>query len=133
MQKILQDTRQKAAPFDRKTASYFLMCDTGIRPDFDYAKLAVDKYNIIMKKGAWFTFCDPVTGEILEEDGKPVKQNGMIKVYDYLKANPAYYEKLVKYIDNDLSGSEQDINEVAPEDVDYPFTNDPDDKELENG
>lgn len=130
---VVKLMKQKAAAFDRKTASYFLMCDTGIRPDFDYAKLAVDKYNIIMKKGAWFTFCDPVTGEILEEDGKPVKQNGMIKVYDYLKANPAYYGKLVKYIDNDLSGSEQDINEVVPEDVDYPFTNDPDDKELENG
>ena len=60
--------KQKGASFDRKVASYFLMAQTGIRPDFDYAKLAVDKYGIIKKTGAWFTMCDPETGEELEPE-----------------------------------------------------------------
>ena len=110
--------KQKGASFDRKVASYFLMSQTGIRPDFDYAKLAVDKYNIICKKGAWFTMCDPYTGEILEDsDGKPIKQNGMLRVYDYLKENPDYYEKIKQFINADINGEEADIEDVAPEDI----------------
>ena len=36
--------KQKGAAFDRKNASYFLMAKSGVRPDFDYAKLAINKY-----------------------------------------------------------------------------------------
>lgn len=99
--------KQKSAPFDRKNASYFLMAKSGIRPDFDFAKLAIDKYGIIKKAGAWFTMCDPETGEILTTDGKtPVKINGLAKVYDYLKANPDYFNKLRTYIEADINGAD---------------------------
>lgn len=99
--------KQKSAPFDRKLGSYYLMTQTGLRPDFDYAKLAVNKYGIIHKSGAWFTVCDPETGEILENDaGAPIKLNGMAKVYEYLQANSEYYNKVVKYILNDINGDE---------------------------
>lgn len=111
--------KQKGAPFDRKVASYYLMVQSGIRPDFDYAKLAIDKYGIVKKSGAWFTMCDPFTGEILEEDGKAVKVNGIIRVYDYLAANPEYYEKLKKFITADINGEEVDMSEVVPADVAY--------------
>ena len=111
--------KQKGAPFDRKVASYFLMSQSGIRPDFDYAKLAIDKYGIILKKGAWFSMCDPYTGEILEQDGKPIKVNGQVKVYEYLAANPDYYEKLKSYITADINGEEADMADVLPEDVAY--------------
>ena len=99
--------KQKSAPFDRKLGSYFLMTQSGLRPDFDYAQLAVKRYEIIKKSGAWFTMCDPNTGEVIEnESGAPVKLNGMAKVYEYLQANPDYYESIKKYITDDINGSE---------------------------
>lgn len=112
--------KQKGAPFDRKVASYFLMSQTGIRPDFDYAKLAIDKYGIIQKRGAWFSMCDPATGEILEDEtGKPVRVNGLVKVYDYLKEHPDYYEAIKTYINNDINGVEADMSDAVPTDVEY--------------
>lgn len=96
--------KQKSAPWDRKTGSYYLMAQSGIRVDMDYAKLAVNRYNLIHKAGAWFTLVDPETGEILEYEGKPVKLNGMAKVFDYLQAHPDYYEKLKAYIYSDING-----------------------------
>lgn len=99
--------KQKSAPFDRKNASYFLMAASGIRPDFDFAKLAIDKYGIIKKGGAWFTLCDPETGEVLCNDaGMPVKINGLAKVYDYLGANQDYFMKLKTYIEADINGND---------------------------
>ncbi len=111
--------KQKGAPFDRKLASYFLMAQSGIRPDFDYAKLAVTKYNIIKKAGAWFTMCDPFTKEILEDNGKPVKVNGMVKVYDYLNEHPDYYTRLKAFITADINGEEANMDDVLPPDVAY--------------
>lgn len=114
--------KQKGAAFDRKVASYFLMAQTGIRPDFDYAKLAVDKYGIIKKSGAWFSMCDPMTGEILENaEGKPVKVNGMLKVYDYLKENTEYYEKIKRFINADINGEDANLDNVLPEDIEYDY------------
>lgn len=99
--------KQKSAPFDRKNASYFLMANSGIRPDFDFAKLAIEKYGIIRKSGAWFSLCDPSTGEVLSaENGTPIKINGLAKVYDYLKANQAYFNKLKTYIESDINGND---------------------------
>lgn len=99
--------KQKSAPFDRKIGSYYLMTQSGLRPDFDFAKLAVSKYGIIKKGGAWFTICEPYTGEIVENaSGQPVKLNGMAKVYEYLHANPAYYNLLKQYILDDINGTE---------------------------
>lgn len=99
--------KQKTAPHDRKIGTYYLMTKSGIRPDFDYANLAIKKYGIIRKGGAWFTVCNPETGEILEADGKQVKLNGLAKVYEFLQNNPDYYEILKNYILNDINGSEE--------------------------
>lgn len=100
--------KQKSAPFDRKNGSYFLMCQDGIRPLYDFAKLAITKYNLILKSGAWFTVIDPETGEILEDDMKrPVKLNGLAKVYQYLESNEAYYNKLTEFILNDINGTDE--------------------------
>ncbi len=97
--------KQKSAPFDRKSASYYLMCNSGIRSDFDFANLAIKRYGIIRKSGAWYSLCDPYTGELLESDGgTPVKLNGLGKVYEYLQNNPEYDAKLRKYILDDING-----------------------------
>jgi recombination protein RecA len=97
--------KQKTAPWNRKEATYFLMCDSGIRPDYDYAQLAVNTYSIIKKSGAWFTLTDPMTGEVIEDDKKQtVKLNGLAKVYQYLQDNVEYYEKLKKFVVDDIEG-----------------------------
>lgn len=109
--------KQKTAAFDRKNGTYFLMCQSGIRPDYDFAKLAIDKYGIIKKGGAWFTICDPYTKQAIEtpdpanpEKSKVVKVNGMSKVYEYLSTNREYYERLKKFIVDDINGTEGEPN-----------------------
>lgn len=109
--------KHKSGGFDRKLASYYLMMDSGIRPDYDYAKLAINKYDIIKKGGAWFTFVDPYTGCILEEDGKPVKVNGQVRVYEYLQEHPDYYESLRKYITDDINGVEHTDDIITEEEA----------------
>ena len=107
-------TKQKTAPFDRKDGSYYLMCSNGIRPDIDIAQLAVKKYGIIKKSGAWFTVCDPSTGEIMEdESGKLVKLNGMGKVLEYLQSNPDYYNSVKQYIVNDIEGKDAEFDNAT--------------------
>lgn len=109
-------TKQKSAPWDRKNASYYLMCDAGIKPIFDYVQLAIKKYNIIKKGGAWFTLYNPDTGEVMEgPDGKPVKLNGLAKVFDYVESNRSYYTILKHYIEDDINGREHnpDVTEES--------------------
>lgn len=97
--------KQRSAPFDRRLGSYYLMCTSGIRADMDYALLAIKKYGIIKKSAGWYTICDPVTGEILsDETGKPVRVNGMAKIFEYLKDNPEYFANLREYIQADIEG-----------------------------
>lgn len=95
--------KQKSAPFDRKLAEYYLMTQTGLRVDYEFANLAITKYNIIQKKQGWFTICDPETLEPLEVDDSIVKINGLAKVYDYLQSHPDYYDKLCKFIIDDIN------------------------------
>lgn len=116
--------KQKSAPWDRKQGTYYLMCQSGIRPDFDYALLAVNKYGIIQKAGAWFTVCDPYTGEVLMDNTldkpKPVKLNGLAKVYDFLNSHAEYYEKLQKFILDDINGKSDAVE--AAEETEYDET-----------
>lgn len=108
--------KQKSAPWDRKNASYYLMAQTGIEIEMDFAQLAVKKYGIIRKAGAWFTLTDPTTGEILEdESGKPVKVNGMAKVLDFLKLNPDYFQKVQDVILADIAGEDELEKEAIEE------------------
>lgn len=109
--------KQKSAPWDRRNGSYYLMAQSGIRVDMDMGKLAVDKYGIIKKDRSWFTVCDPFTGEVLEVDGKPLKLNGMARVFDYLQTHPDYYDKVQSYILADIEGRPVDeSDEVADDD-----------------
>ena len=102
----VQIVKQKSAPFDRKVASYYLLSKSGINPSMDYTQLALKKYGIISKAGAWFTLSDPETGEVLEENDKPVKLNGLLKVYDYLNTHPEYFDCLKKVIESDINGED---------------------------
>ncbi len=101
--------KQKSAPFDRRVGEYYLLAQSGLRVDFEYGNLAIEKYGIIIKNKGWFTICDPHTKEPLEKDGSIVKVNGQIKVYDYLQANPDYYEDLRNVIDETVNSNGLDI------------------------
>lgn len=101
----MQIMKQKTAPNDRRLGTYYLMTQSGIRPDFDFAALALRDYGLIRKSGGWYSFVDPKTGEVLETaDGKPLKVNGMANVYSYLQSNSEYYTDLKEYIMNDING-----------------------------
>lgn len=101
----VQLMKQKTASFDRKKSTYFLMCDRGIVPELDYGTLAVNKYGIVRKSGAWFMMNDPSTMEPVMDGEKPVKVHGMPKVYDYFKEHPDYYERLKQFILDDINGA----------------------------
>lgn len=108
--------KQKSAPNDRRAGSYYLMAHSGIRIDMDFAQLAVNKYGIINKAGAWFSIKDPYTKEqLVDETGRPVKVNGMTKVFEYLQNNPEYFNRLVKYITTDIEGGSNDVDEEGSE------------------
>lgn len=96
--------KQKSAPNDRKAGSYYLMCQSGIVPMFDYAQLAIKQFGIIKKSGGWYTMIDPDTGEILCDGDKPIKINGQAKVYQYLQDNTEYYEKVKQYVVDHIVG-----------------------------
>lgn len=105
---IIQATsiKQKTAPNDRKLGTFYLMFQSGIRPDYDYATLAVKNYGLIKKSAGWYSFVEPTTGEVLEdtESGKPIKVNGLGKVYEFLQTHESYYQALRDYIDADING-----------------------------
>lgn len=102
--------KQKSAPWDRRNGSYYLLSQSGIRVDMDFAKLAVNKYGIIKKGGAWFTICEPETGEVLcDQNDKPIKLNGFTKVLDFLQTNPEYFSRLKSYIIADIEGHPETI------------------------
>lgn len=108
--------KQKSAPNDRRAGSYYLMAHSGIRVDMDFCMLAVNKYNIVRKSGAWYTLYDPYTKEqLVDETGKPVKVNGMTKVFEYVQNNPEYFNRLVKYITTDIEGGSNDLDEERSE------------------
>lgn len=100
---IVNLKKQKSAPFDRKIGTYYLLSQSGLRVDYEYAELAIKQYNIIIKNSGWFTICDPETQEPLEIDGSIVKVNGLAKVYEYLQNNVEYYQKLRAHIDANMT------------------------------
>lgn len=95
--------KQKSAPWDRRNGSYYLMAQSGIRIDMDIVQLAIKQFGLIRKSGAWYTLVDPETGEILENEGKPVKMNGLAKVLEYTQDNQEYYYKLYSYVESHLT------------------------------
>lgn len=95
--------KQKSAPNDRRNGEYYLMSQSGIRIDIDFCQLAMKKYGIIKKGGAWMTMLDPVTREpLIDAEGKPVKLNGFAKVLEYVQQHPDYFEVLKTVIMNDI-------------------------------
>ena len=84
---------------------------------FDFAKLAINQYGLISKTGGWFTLTDPLTGEVMEEDGKIIKVNGLAKVYQYLQEHAGYYDTIRKFILDDIAGNHRaSLDDCSKED-----------------
>lgn len=101
--------KQKSAPNDRKSASYYLMTQSGIRTDIDLVQLGIKKYGFIKKTGGWFTMCDPHTREILMDEDKPIKINGLARVYEWVQSHQNYMKSMSDFIIGDQENT--DTNE----------------------
>lgn len=86
--------KTKVCKPDRKTGYYTLMYDYGIDEIADLVETAI-KYDIVHKSGAWFTFIDPDTGELItDEEGNPIKVQGQARVVELLREDDVLREEL---------------------------------------
>lgn len=83
--------KSKCFPNDRKTGFYRLHYYKGILSIEDMVDLAI-KYGIVVQAGAWFSFIDTHTGELID------KFQGMQKLVDYLKENESSLEKMKNFV-----------------------------------
>lgn len=80
----MQIVKTKVCKPDRLKGSYSLIYDSGVDALHDLIDLCI-AYNIIHRAGAWFTFVDVDTGElILDENGETAKVQGEANVREYL-------------------------------------------------
>lgn len=92
--------KQKADKPDRKLGYYTLMYDTGIDEIADLIEVAM-KYGYIIKSGAWFTFCDVETGELItDEEGKEIKVQGQANVAKLLREDEILLSELKEQLAN---------------------------------
>ena len=83
---------------DRKVGLCTLNYYYGINKLYDLVQLAME-YGFIIQSGSWFSVVNPATGEVLaDDDGNPMKYQGLPKVLANLKEN----EDLVNELDEML-------------------------------
>lgn len=91
---LVSIVKTKVCKPDRKTGYYTLNYDYGIDEITDLIELAI-KNDIIQQGGAWYTFIDPSTGEIItDEEGKELKVQGQAKVRQLLDEDEILLEEL---------------------------------------
>lgn len=94
--------KQKVDKPDRRTGYYTLMYDYGIDEIADLIEVAI-KYGYIQKGGAWFTFIDVETGEILtDEEGKDIKIQGQANVAKLLRENEILLDELREQVNGKM-------------------------------
>lgn len=95
---LMTMTKNKTCPSNRRGGYYTINYAYGIDYLYDLVEVAL-KYNIIQQSGAWFTICNPDTGEVLSE-----KIQGQANVNEYLK-DESNEDKLIfieNYIDSKI-------------------------------
>lgn len=96
--------KTKVCKPDRRTGFYTLNYDYGIDTVADLVDTAI-LYGLIQKSGAWFTFVDGDTGELLlGEEEKPLQIQGRANVLDYLKLNKTFWDKLGEWVQQEIMG-----------------------------
>lgn len=91
---MMHIAKTKVCKPDRKVGFYTLKYDTGIDIIADTFETAL-KYGIIQQAGAWFTFVDLDTGEVItDENEEVIKLQGKPNVLEYLKETPTFFEEI---------------------------------------
>ena len=93
---MMNMTKNKTCPPNRKVGQYRLNYMYGI----DYLKDLVDvavKFDIISKRGAWFSIVDTETGEVLAD-----KIQGQANVYATLEDDMTLLERVEKLVDAEM-------------------------------
>lgn len=90
---LMNMTKNKTCKPDRRVGQYTLNYETGI----DYLKDLVDvaiRYDIIDKRGAWFSITDIETGEVIKDNIQ-----GQANVYNFLEENPSELDRVKCLVD----------------------------------
>ncbi len=79
---------------DRKVGICTLNYYFGINKIYDLVQLALE-YSFIIQSGSWYSIVNPETGEVIQdEEGVPMKYQGISKLIDALNDNPDLVEEL---------------------------------------
>lgn len=83
---------------NRRLGSYIISYSKGIDRTYDYIQLGL-KYGLINQGGAWFTFTDVDTGELLcDESGTEYKVQGQGNLGTFLENTPEVFNKIIEGI-----------------------------------
>lgn len=95
---VMSMVKNKSCPPTRRTGFYTLNYEFGIDYLRDLVEVAI-KYDVIQKKGAWFSIIDPDTGELIE------KLQGQTQVYKYLEdqENEDVLSMIENFIDSKIT------------------------------
>lgn len=95
---MISIAKTKTCKPNRRTGFYTLNYTNGIDLVADLVDTAL-KYGMIQQAGAWFTFVDLETGEVIsDEDGETIKLQGRPSVIEFLKnpENQVLFDEMVK-------------------------------------
>ena len=110
--------KSKTCKPDRRTSFYTLNYDRGVDVLPDTVNMAI-QYGIIKGSG-WYTFVNPNTGEVIcDEEGDPFKIQGIANVYDYLKEEPEFFNKISSWVDSIMYAKKSNDHEddAIPDDI----------------
>lgn len=95
--------KTKVCKPNRRLGYYTLNYLNGIDVIADTVTMAL-KFNYIVQAGAWFTFMDPDTGEVIcDEDGNDLKFQGMSRLLEFLRDDEYMLEELTERVHTKLS------------------------------
>lgn len=99
-----------AIPF--KEASTNLIYGKGIDRADELFQVAL-KLGHIHQGGAWFTYVDKETGEVLEFNGDPIKTQGRDKFIELIRETPLLFGEL----EEKIYGAEEGLEEVEADEM----------------
>lgn len=93
---LMSMTKNKTCPPTRRTGYYTINYEIGIDYLKDLVEVAI-QYDIIDKRGAWFSIIDIDTGEVIVD-----KLQGQYKVYELLDNDMSILERIESLVDSRL-------------------------------
>ena len=93
---MMSMTKNKTCPPTRRTGYYTLDYQNGINYLYDLVEVAI-KYDIVEKRGSWFSILDTDTGEVIAD-----KIQGQSNVYAYLEDHDEALERLEELVDKNM-------------------------------